>query len=77
MMLAELSEGYRQSALLLRRRLRILRKRLAVSCSAEERASLRHEVAMLTPILTQCRDLAELTAHYYERSFYRDEKYTL
>ena len=42
-----------------------------------ERAALRHEIALLSGIMTQCRELAELTAHYYERGFYRDEKYTL
>ena len=34
-------------------------------------------LAVLTAMQTQCYELAALTAHYYERSFYRNEKYTL
>lgn len=77
MKLAELSEGYLLSAELLRGRLRALRRALAAAETAERRAALRREIVMLASILTQCADLAELTAHYYERSFYRDKKYTI
>ena len=77
MRLAELSEGYLLSAELLREKLRLLRACLKTADTAQERAALRHEIAALSPILTQCYELAELTAHYYERSFYRNEKYTL
>lgn len=77
MRLAELSEGYLAAAALLRRRLQELRLSLQAAQSPQERAALRHEIAALAPILTQCRELAELTAHYYERSYYRDEKYIL
>lgn len=77
MRLGELSAGYEVAAALLRARLRLLRQRLKLAELPDERASLRHEIAMLTGILTQCRELSELTAHYYERSFYRNEKYTL
>lgn len=31
----------------------------------------------LSSVLTQMNELAELTAHYYEKGFYRDEKYSL
>lgn len=77
MMLAELTEGYLLSAELLRGKMRCLRARLRTADSPEVRAALRHELAVLSPILTQCCELAELTAHYYERSFYRNEKYSL
>lgn len=77
MRLAELSAGYLLSAELMRRKLRLLRVRLKAAQTPEQRAALRHEIAILAPILTQCCELAELTAHYYERSFYRSEKYTL
>ena len=77
MKLSELSEGYLLSAQLLRVRLRRLRCRLKLAETAQERAALRHEIALLTQILTQCSELAELTAHYYERSYYRNDKYTL
>ena len=43
----------------------------------EELWRLRHRMAVLTPILTQLNELAELTAHYYERGYWRSEKYTV
>ena len=77
MKLRELSAGYTDAARLLRRRLKLLRTRLHTCNDAQDRASLRWEISQLAEILTQCNDLADLTAHYYERGFYRDEKYTL
>lgn len=77
MKLCELSAGYRAAALPLQEKLRVLRRELRQCDAPDRRADLRHEIALLSGILTQCRELAELTAHYYERGFYRDEKYTL
>lgn len=77
MKLEELSEGYRQAALPLREKLRLLRLALRAADDAQRRAVLRHEIALLSGIMTQCRELAELTAHYYERSYWRNDKYTL
>ena len=77
MKLCELAEGYRAAALPLKKRLRELRVQLKAAQDPLTRASLRHEIALLSTIMTQCRELAELTAHYYERSYYRNEKYTL
>lgn len=77
MKLAELSAGYLAAALVLRERQRALRLELKQAQSPQTRAALRHQLAALSKILTQCRELAELTAHYYERGFYRNEKYTL
>lgn len=77
MKLCRLSEGYLQAADLLRERLRELRKKLRAEADACERAALRHQIAELTTILTQCTELADLTAHYYERGYTRSGKYTL
>lgn len=77
MKLCELSEGYLAAAAPLRNRLRELRKTLAVTDDPETRAALRHEISALSVILTQCYELADLTAHYYERGYTRNEKYTL
>lgn len=77
MKLAALSEGYRLAALPLREKLRDLRLELKTADDPQRRAVLRHEIALLSGILTQCRELAELTAHYYERGFWRNDKYTL
>ena len=77
MKLCELSDGYLAAASLLSNRLRTLRKTLAATDNPEKRAALRHEISALGVILTQCYELADLTAHYYERSYTRNEKYTL
>ena len=61
----------------LRARLRVLRILLARAEDPEEIWHLKRRIAELTPMLTQMNELAELTAHYYERGYYRSEKYTL
>ena len=77
MTLAELSEGYEASAALLRARLAQLRRLADRTDDAEELWHLKRRIAELTPMLTQMNELAELTAHYYEPGFWRNEKYTL
>lgn len=77
MALAELSKDYLFAAELLRRRLRLLRQSLAQATDPEEVFHLKRRIAELTPMLTQMNELAELTAHYYDRGYYRNEKYTL
>jgi len=75
--LAQLSKEYEASAALLRARLRLLRQMLAEAEDPEEVWHIKRRIAELTPMLTQMNELAELTAHYYERGYYRSEKYTL
>lgn len=77
MTLQEMSREYEASAALLRARLRLLRQKIAQSEDADEIWHLKRRIAELTPMLTQMNELAELTAHYYERGYYRNEKYTL
>ena len=77
MTLQELSREYEASAALLRARLRQLRQELAAAEDSEEIWHLKRRIAELTPMLTQMNELADLTAHYYERGYYRSEKYTL
>ena len=77
MTLAELSPGYQQAAALLRARLRLLRQMLAQETDPEEIWHLKRRIAELTPMLSQMNDLEELTAHCYDRGYYRNEKYTL
>lgn len=43
----------------------------------EEIWHIKRRIAELTPMLTQVNELAELTARYYERGYYRSEKYTI
>ena len=77
MTLAELSAGYEASAALLRARLAQLRRLAAQTGDPEELWHLKRRIAELSPMLTQMNELAELTAHYYDRGYYRSEKYTL
>ena len=77
MTLQELSAEYEAAAVPLRARLSLLRKLLAQATDSEEVWHLQRRIAELTPMLTQMNELAELTAHYYDKGYYRSEKYTL
>ena len=77
MTLAELSKCYEAAAVPLRERLSQLRRLLAAAEDPEEVWHLQRRIAELTPMLTQMNELAELTAHYYERGYWRNEKYTV
>jgi hypothetical protein len=77
MTLQELSTCYEAAAVPLRARLRELRQLLMQTQDPEEIWHIKRRIAELTPMLTQMNELAELTAHYYDRGYYRSEKYTL
>ena len=77
MTLQEISHGYEEAAAPLRRRLKELRQCLSHTEDPEEIWHIKRRIAELTPILTQMNELAELTAHYYDRGYHRNEKYTL
>jgi hypothetical protein len=77
MTLREISRGYEEAAVPLRARLRELRKLLEKAEDPEEIWHIKRRIAELTPMLTEMNELAELTARYYERGYYRSEKYTL
>lgn len=77
MTLLELSRCYEESAVLLRRRLRELRELLEQTDDPEEIWHIKRRIAELSPILTQMNELAELTGRYYERGYWRNEKYTV
>ena len=77
MTLREMSKEYEAAAVPLRGRLRQLRMELKQEKDPEEIWHLKRRIAELTPMLTQVNELAELTARYYERGYWRNEKYTL
>lgn len=77
MTLAEISQCYEEAAIPLRQRLKQLREQLSVARDAEEIWHLKRRIGELTPMLTQMNELRDLTLHYYERGYYRNEKYTL
>ena len=76
MTLEEISKTYRQAAEPLRERLQQLRMELVRETNPQIAFSLKTRIAQMTPILTQLNELAELTEHYYERGYWRNEKYT-
>lgn len=77
MTLAELSRSYEAAARPLRKRLQELRRQISLTNDPEEIWHLQQRIKDLTPMLTEMNELAELTAHYYDRGYWRDEKYTL
>ncbi len=77
MTLQEMSRDYEAAAVLLRARLRLLRQQLAEADDPEDIWHLKRRIAELTPMLTQANELKELTEHYYDRGYYRSEKYTI
>lgn len=77
MTLAQISKNYETAADLLRLQLRQLRRELKSAHDPEEIWHIQRRISELTPILTQVNELAELTAHYYDRGYWRNEKYTV
>ena len=77
MTMMELSRSYEEAAALLRGRLYLLRRMLEHSKDPEEIWHLKRRITELTPMLTEMNDLAELTARYYDRGYWRSEKYTV
>ncbi len=77
MTLQEMSGEYCACARELSALLRTLRAQLRACRDPDERLRLQHRIHVITVALTQTHELAELTAHYYERGFWRNEKYTL
>ena len=76
MALDDLSAEYRRSANLLKDRLSQLRKELKATKDPETVYRLKRRIAELTPMLTEMNELAEITARYYEPSYYRSAKYS-
>lgn len=77
MTLKELSPAYREAAQLLSFRIAQLRRQVREAQDPEEKWHLRRRIIELKPILTQMNELADLTEHYYDKGYWRDEKYTL
>lgn len=77
MTLLEMSVYYADSAALLRTRMAELRaaEKAAADPTAARQLHLRAE--SLRPLLREMRELAVLTARYYDRSYHKHEKYTL
>lgn len=68
MKLAEMSPLYEDSARRIQVRMEELRLRLRATEDPDSVRCLRQRLTELQPMLRQCRQLARLTAHYYDRS---------
>ena len=77
MTLLELSVTYRASAQALRLRIAQLRAKKKVQTDPDAVRSLNRRIAELEPLLREARELAVLTAHYYDRGYHKNERYTL
>ena len=77
MTLAEMSGLYTESAAAIRQRIAELRRSAREQDSEEESRALPRRIAELTPLLQETRELAALTARYYDRSYHRHERYTI
>lgn len=77
MTLQELSPQYERQAQALQQRMARLRRQLEREPEREERERLARRILALKPLLTQARELAQLTAHYYDREYNVHEKYRI
>ena len=77
MKLCELSDGYKEAAKSVNKQIAQLRKAMKATNDPQERSALQYRLAQLYAILTQCNELQELTEHYYERGYIRNDKYIL
>ena len=76
MTLYQMSYVYREDALRFRMRITVLREQ-ARTAEGEDKLRLKRRILELQQLLRQSRELAHLTRHYYERGYYRNERYTL
>ena len=77
MTLLEMSVQYAENAERLRARIRELRAEERQQPDPDAALRLRQRIDALTPLLRECRELAVLTARYYDRSYHKHERYTL
>lgn len=76
MTLYEMSFVYREDAMRFRLRITVLREQ-AKAAQGEDKLRIRQRILELQQLLRQSNELADLTGHYYERGYYRNEKYSL
>lgn len=77
MTLLELSASYADSAAAIRSRILLLQAQERAADDPDEVYRLRQRIEVLRPLMREMRDLAILTARYYDRSYRRNERYTL
>lgn len=75
--LREMSYEYQRSAEKLRLRIKALRKAAKETEDPELKQRIDRRIKDLRPLLQETRELTVLTRRYYDRRYYRNEKYTL
>lgn len=77
MTLLELSVTYADSAAQIRVRIAELQTAIRREADPEAARCLRQRIEALTPLLREMRELADLTAHYYDKRCRKHEQYTV
>lgn len=77
MLLIEMTLEYKKSYLAFNARIKELQAAAKAETNPRKAAVLQSRIRDLEPLRREARELAELTARYYERGYYRNEKYTL
>lgn len=77
MTLYEMSAAYSDGAALIHGRIQALKAAAASERDPDERFRLQSRIDALAPLLRKSREMAVLTAHYYDRSYHRYEKYAI
>ena len=75
--LREMSYDYQRSAEQLRLRIKALRAAARETDDPERKARIDRRIKDLRPLLQEAKELTVLTRRYYDRRYYRNEKYTL
>lgn len=75
--LSELSVQYRSAADAIHGRITELRGLARAERDPDALFHLRRRIEELMPLWREARELAVLTARYYDRSYHKNEKYTL
>ena len=77
MTLQELSDQYSADAQRFAGRIRRLEEELGQATDPAQACRLRQRIAELRPMLRQSRSLAQLTRHYYDRGYRRNDTYRI
>lgn len=77
MLLSEMSLEYKKDQLTFHARIKELRAAVKTETDPRKADLLQSRIRELEPLRREARELAELTARYYERGYCRNEKYTL
>jgi len=77
MTLTEMSVLYAESAAAIHTRIIQLRAEVKLQTDVEQARQLRLRIETLAPLWREMRELSTMTANYYDRSYHKNEKYTI